>query len=177
MDTQGDIQLGMITWTCIVALGHAYVDMRGMTANMATSWTVSWGLRFYDQPSGGTTRRDWIRWTSSSPFATVSDCVVCMGFDRFLVACVPTSLSHCFYCIRGNAFSCFLSIVDYRVTYVRLWVGWVIGWLYFSCHAAVVRFHFPRIHPHLCPCMGPFLPPSLPTLAAFYAILTCFCSD
>ena len=76
MDTQGDIRLGMTTWTCIVALGHAYVDMRGMTANMATSWTVSWGLRFYDQPSGGTTRRDWIRWTSSSPFATVSDCVV-----------------------------------------------------------------------------------------------------
>ena len=92
----------------VLHLGHANMDMRNSTANLASSWTLSWNLRFYGQPSGGTTRRDWIRWAPSSSFLPFLVAPYTWVFDWFLVACVPTSYSHCLLC---SWYSFFISFV------------------------------------------------------------------
>ena len=90
-----------------------------LMASLASSWTVSGDSSFHGQPSDGIGFRHLILWTTDASLFTVSDWVVRMGFDCFLVACMPTSLSHCFYRVRDNAFSHFLSIVDYYVSFVH----------------------------------------------------------
>ena len=93
------------------------------------------GPHFYGQPADDIFFSVIFLVGHSMDLSTVSDCAVYVNFDCLLVACLHTSLSHCFYRVRDIAFSYFPSFDDDCVAFVHWWVGWVTGWFLFfvSC--------------------------------------------